>query len=259
MSDEAPASAPEAGTEPKGAEAEPVPAEGPTSAPEAEPAATTASTTAAPEAPFFKQKTHVAIATMLALLAVPGQAQTTQRIPVSEIKPLLALAAERGLRFAHSRTGTLPELVRADEKRLRQILINFVANAIKFSARGRIVVRARATSDDAHRVTLLVEIEDQGIGISPEQLPRLFHPFIQADSSTTREYGGTGLGLIISKRIAEMMGGEVGVSSEVGRGSTFWVSLPRSSPDRPRRPCDDMMMPSQPRSFATSRIASPRR
>jgi PAS domain S-box-containing protein len=135
------------------------------------------------------------------------------------------IAEAKGLRLDGEIDSGLPAVLSGDSMRLRQILINFVANAIKFSARGRIVVRARATSDDAHGVRLRVEIEDQGIGISPEQLPRLFHPFIQADSSTTRQYGGTGLGLIISKRIAEMMGGEVGVSSEVGRGSTFWVSL----------------------------------
>jgi CheY-like chemotaxis protein len=108
--------------------------------------------------------------------------------------------------------------------RLRQILINFIGNAIKFSERGRVAVRARAVDDDDPGVLLRVEVTDQGIGLSPEQQARVFQAFVQADDSTTRRYGGTGLGLVICKRIATLMGGKVGVVSAQGAGSTFWAT-----------------------------------
>jgi CheY-like chemotaxis protein/anti-sigma regulatory factor (Ser/Thr protein kinase) len=109
--------------------------------------------------------------------------------------------------------------------RLKQILINFTGNAIKFSERGQISVHARTLEEDGHSVLLRIEVSDQGIGVSPEQQARLFHAFIQADDSLTRKYGGTGLGLIISRRIARLMGGDVGVISEAGCGSTFWITV----------------------------------
>jgi CheY-like chemotaxis protein len=109
--------------------------------------------------------------------------------------------------------------------RLRQILINFTGNAIKFSERGHIAVRASVAEQDSLSVLLKIEVKDQGIGISPEQQARLFHAFTQADGSMNRKYGGTGLGLIISKRIARLMDGDAGVISEEGVGSTFWTNL----------------------------------
>ena len=109
--------------------------------------------------------------------------------------------------------------------RLRQILINFLGNAIKFSERGQITVRASAVEADSRSVLVRIEVTDQGIGLSPEQQDRLFRPFVQADGSMTRKYGGTGLGLVISKRIALLMGGNAGVISQEGQGSTFWATV----------------------------------
>ena len=118
----------------------------------------------------------------------------------------------------------LPDVLCGDVLRLKQILINFIGNAIKFSERGCITVHADAIEEDSASVLLRVDVSDQGIGISAEQQARLFHAFTQVDGSSTRKYGGTGLGLIISKRLAKLMGGDVGVISEEGVGSIFWVT-----------------------------------
>jgi len=116
-----------------------------------------------------------------------------------------------------------------DPTRLRQALINYVNNAIKFSEQGRIVVRSRLLESGPADVLLRLEVEDQGPGISPAVLPTLFTAFVQADSSTTRRYGGSGLGLNITRRLAELMGGTAGVESQPGQGSLFWFTarLPR--------------------------------
>ena len=135
-----------------------------------------------------------------------------------------AVAAIKGLQLAREIDPSLPVTLRGDVVRLRQILINFIGNAIKFSDHGRIDVRARLEGSDRQGVLMRIEVSDQGIGISPEQQTQLFHAFAQADVSTTRKYGGTGLGLVISKRLAMMMGGDAGVESTVGVGSTFWFT-----------------------------------
>jgi PAS domain S-box-containing protein len=134
-------------------------------------------------------------------------------------------AHAKGLSLAVVIDPELPALLCGDAMRLKQILINFTGNAIKFSERGQISVHARTLEEDGHSVLLRIEVSDQGIGVSPEQQARLFHAFIQADDSLTRKYGGTGLGLIISRRIARLMGGDVGVISEAGCGSTFWITV----------------------------------
>ena len=137
---------------------------------------------------------------------------------------LEASAQAKGLSLCREISPALPDLLCGDATRLRQILINFVGNAIKFSPQGMITVRARALEEDSLSVLLRIEVADQGIGISPEQQAALFHAFSQADGSMTRKYGGTGLGLIIAKRIALLMGGDAGVISEAGHGSTFWAT-----------------------------------
>ncbi|GLK91855.1 response regulator [Pseudomonas turukhanskensis] len=120
----------------------------------------------------------------------------------------------------------LPLQLVGDPLRIGQILINYANNAVKFTERGEIELLIRAEQQNAEQVQVYFAVRDTGIGISHEQLERLFESFQQADSSTTRKYGGTGLGLAICKRLAEAMGGRVGVQSQAGRGSLFWCRLP---------------------------------
>ena len=116
-----------------------------------------------------------------------------------------------------------PRRVRGDAARVRQVLLNMVGNAVKFTSHGSVAVRARRREGGGDHV--LLEVIDSGIGVDPERLEQMFQPFVQADVSTTREYGGNGLGLAIAKELVELMGGTIGASSELGRGSTFWVEL----------------------------------
>jgi signal transduction histidine kinase/DNA-binding response OmpR family regulator/HPt (histidine-containing phosphotransfer) domain-containing protein len=113
---------------------------------------------------------------------------------------------------------------KGDPLRLGQILINFCNNAVKFTERGEIVVKARVQEEDENGQLVCFSVSDTGIGLTDEQMGRLFRAFEQADASTTRQHGGTGLGLAISKKLAQLMGGDVGVSSEAGKGSTFWFT-----------------------------------
>jgi signal transduction histidine kinase/ActR/RegA family two-component response regulator len=131
----------------------------------------------------------------------------------------------KGLRLTRALDPAVPERLCGDALRLRQLLLNYLGNAIKFSLKGEIVLRVTIDAEDSHSVLLRIEVSDQGIGVNAEQQPRLFNAFSQGDDSTTRKFGGTGLGLFISKRIALLMGGDVGVISEEGVGSTFWATV----------------------------------
>ncbi len=137
-------------------------------------------------------------------------------------------ATAKGLHLVIEIAAEVPERLHGDSLRLQQILLNFVANAIKFSEQGdiylRLFVEAQASANDG-RVALRCEVSDHGIGLSAEQISGLFEAFTQADSSTTRRFGGTGLGLAISRRLAQLMGGDVGVRSTLGQGATFWCVL----------------------------------
>ncbi len=133
-------------------------------------------------------------------------------------------AAAKGLQLIKEIDPTLPAWLTGDALRLEQSLLNYIGNAIKFSEHGTITVRALASEDDSQTVLLRLEVQDQGIGISPEQRDRLFSAFTQADDTMTRRFGGTGLGLVISRQLAQLMGGEAGVESEPGVGSTFWIT-----------------------------------
>jgi PAS domain S-box-containing protein len=133
-------------------------------------------------------------------------------------------AEARGVEVVTDVPNPLPEAVLTDPIRLRQILINLVGNAVKFTEYGRVTIAARADSGDTGN-SLVFEIRDTGIGMTPEQVAGLFTPFTQADSSMTRRFGGTGLGLTITRRLAQLMGGDVTVSSEPGRGSCFQVRV----------------------------------
>jgi two-component system sensor histidine kinase/response regulator len=134
-------------------------------------------------------------------------------------------AAAKGIELIVTIEPEVPVMVRADPGRLRQVVLNLIGNAIKFTHEGHIRLYAAAGVNPTGHPTLRIEVADTGIGIPADRLDRLFKSFSQIDSSTTRHYGGTGLGLSIVKRLTELMGGEVGVRSESGKGSTFWVTV----------------------------------
>jgi two-component system sensor histidine kinase/response regulator len=133
-------------------------------------------------------------------------------------------AADKRLALAIEIDPALAQQLRGDPLRLEQVLLNFTSNAIKFSENGCIRVRALAEADDENEIVVRFEVIDTGIGMSQAEVAELFKSFHQADPSTTRKYGGTGLGLVISKQLAELMGGTVGVDSMPGRGSCFWFT-----------------------------------
>jgi two-component system, sensor histidine kinase and response regulator len=139
-------------------------------------------------------------------------------------------AAAKGLELIINVGPEVPARVMGDPQRIRQCLINLLGNAIKFTRTGEIAVEVsvvgREPSKDGGRVLTRFEVRDTGIGIARDKIGSLFEPFVQADSSTTRHFGGTGLGLSIVRRLIEMMGGEVGADSELGKGSRFWFTLP---------------------------------
>ncbi|MBF0528571.1 MAG: response regulator [Deltaproteobacteria bacterium] len=120
----------------------------------------------------------------------------------------------------------VPSMLRGDDLRLGQILLNLVSNAVKFTEKGNISIILRTIDQRANTVVLRFEVRDTGIGMTREQLERLFNAFEQADTSTTRRFGGTGLGLAISKRLVELMNGSIGVESEIGLGTLFWMEVP---------------------------------
>ncbi|MCX7898391.1 MAG: ATP-binding protein [Rhodocyclaceae bacterium] len=133
----------------------------------------------------------------------------------------LPLAAKKGLRFAASCEDCVPDTLLGDALRIRQVLVNLIGNALKFTDQGEVGVVMSWREG-----ILRAEVRDTGIGIAPDVLQRLFQPFAQADASTTRRFGGTGLGLALCKRLIELMEGKIGVESAPGRGSTFWFEVP---------------------------------
>jgi signal transduction histidine kinase/CheY-like chemotaxis protein len=134
-------------------------------------------------------------------------------------------AVEKGLQLIETVDDAVPDILLGDPLRIEQILLNLLSNAIKFTAAGRVEVRISILSSEAERICLSIEVEDTGPGLQQEQIELLFKPFAQADSSMTRKYGGTGLGLSICKRLSEMMGGGISVSSRPGQGCIFRVTL----------------------------------
>ncbi len=132
-------------------------------------------------------------------------------------------AQAKNLRLAFE-TESLPANLLGDPTRLQQALLNYASNAIKFTDSGSVTLRTRLVGESEHHVMVRFEVQDTGIGIAAEKLPRLFSAFEQADSSTTRKYGGTGLGLAVTRKLAIMMGGDVGADSTPGVGSTFWFT-----------------------------------
>ena len=158
---------------------------------------------------------------------------TVERVPFDLHKVLDNVAnligeksQAKGLELIFDVAPNVPDALIGDPLRIGQILINYANNAIKFTERGEIdiVVRTRAREENEKEVIVYFGVKDTGIGLTEEQRSKLFQSFQQADASTTRKYGGTGLGLAISKKLAELMGGTVGVDSELGKGSTFWFT-----------------------------------
>ena len=148
------------------------------------------------------------------------------RTLVSETTRLLTLiASEKSITLATSIATDIPSVLHGDAGRLRQIITNLVGNSIKFTSSGVVTLKIRSDGEDETSVTLHVEVHDCGIGIAMEKREHIFEPFTQANSSTTRTYGGTGLGLTICRRLVELMNGSIGVESVLGEGSTFWFTV----------------------------------
>jgi two-component system sensor histidine kinase/response regulator len=166
------------------------------------------------------------------------------RTTVEEVADLLAeQAQEKGLELVTAIESEAPAVLHGDPGRLRQILLNLTSNAVKFTDEGEVVIRCstiarperpseRESRDDG-RVTLRFEVRDTGCGVAAEDLDGLFASFTQADNSTTRRFGGTGLGLAIARQLTELMGGEIGATSTLGEGSTFWFTVVLDEVDEP--------------------------
>ncbi len=156
--------------------------------------------------------------------------ETIRFSPEATIEEVIDLIRERarrkGLRLDFYATAEVPLLVGGDPGRLRQVLLNLLSNAVKFTERGEVRVKADLVRSGGQTAVVRIEVADTGIGISEEVRESIFEPFTQANSSTTRRFGGTGLGLAICRRLVQAMGGEIGVDSRPGHGSTFWFSIP---------------------------------
>ena len=148
-----------------------------------------------------------------------------RQIVEGSVEMLADQASQGGIRLVAEIAPSLAPRILGDETRLRQVILNLLSNAVKFTPKGSVRLIVDAV-DEAPGTMLRFRVVDTGIGIAPENVPFLFDRFTQADSSTTRRFGGTGLGLAISKRLVELMGGSIGVESDVGGGSTFWFQLP---------------------------------
>ncbi|MDP1652933.1 MAG: 7TM diverse intracellular signaling domain-containing protein [Rhodocyclaceae bacterium] len=146
-------------------------------------------------------------------------------------------ATEKGLKLTIDIPADLAKLpLQGDPLRLGQILLNLTSNAVKFTAAGSVTIAVSLAEDNSQNVLLRCEVRDTGIGIAADDRARLFLPFVQADGSSTRKYGGTGLGLAISKRLAQLMGGDIGVESQMGSGSTFWITARLEKAGQPITP-----------------------
>jgi PAS domain S-box-containing protein len=146
---------------------------------------------------------------------------------IEEIADVLAMRAEeKRIEIVVRIAPDTPRRVLGDPGRIRQVLMNLAGNAVKFTETGQVLIDVTARESGDHQTVVRFRVEDTGIGIEPERLPQVFERFTQADASTTRQYGGTGLGLTISRQLVELMGGSIGATSSPGQGSVFWFDLP---------------------------------
>jgi PAS domain S-box-containing protein len=153
------------------------------------------------------------------------------RDTVEDVARLMAIQARpKGLEVTTNIDPSIPDLLRGDPGRLRQVLVNLCGNAVKFTSEGEIGIDVRLLAADEQSATVRIEVRDTGIGIPANRLSQLFKPFTQVDASMTRRFGGTGLGLSIARSLIELMGGEAGVESVLGRGSTFWFTAKLERP-----------------------------
>ena len=135
-------------------------------------------------------------------------------------------AAEKGLEYSFTIEEETPLILKGDPVRVSQVLINLISNAIKFTEKGSVTVYTKSKNSSEHTIDIIFTVSDTGIGIPGEKAKHLFEAFKQADGTTTRRFGGTGLGLSISRNLAELMGGVISVTSEIGAGSTFLFTVP---------------------------------
>jgi CheY-like chemotaxis protein len=172
-----------------------------------------------------------------------------RRLAHETVDLLAEQANSKGLELILSVDKRIPANLRGDPARLRQVLINLLSNAIKFTHDGYVLLSVKLAGESSTGVTLLFTVEDTGIGIAPEAQERVFEAFFQGDSSTTREYGGTGLGLAISSQLAGLMGGGLTLDSELGKGSTFSLTVEleksNSESNRPTREIEDLSRPTK--------------
>jgi signal transduction histidine kinase/CheY-like chemotaxis protein len=169
---------------------------------------------------------------VLDLSKIDADALDLHRVPCSPaeeinevVSTLWVRAAEKRITLDAHWVGPVPKIIQTDPSRFRQLLMNLIVNAVKFTKRGGVAIVVRI-DQSGPAPFLVVEVSDTGVGIPADKLEAIFEPFVQADGSVTREFGGTGLGLTISRRIAETLGGSISVSSRLGRGSTFTVRIP---------------------------------
>ncbi len=170
------------------------------------------------------------------------------RMLIDDVLELFAAPAhQKHLELIGDVADTVPAFVKGDPARLRQVLINLIGNAIKFTAQGEVVLSVVSVADAEDHSVLCFSVKDSGIGITPDALRSIFHPFSQADGSTTRKYGGTGLGLAIAKQLVAFMGGEIWAESQAGSGATFLftVHLSHSHLSTTDAPCSKQALPSQ--------------